>query len=258
MWNLRQEQVVIEILTEIENGSSKSSRHYHFQKLHKLVKIGGNVFVVQKRKNENDPLVYLVPYENCYDKLLEAHIETGHGGRDRMFYYVKKKWVISKNTCAIFVSLCKTCIRKRAAPRKAVVVKPILSDGFNLRGQVDLVDLQSCADGEFRWLMNYQDHSTKFLYLRPLKSKHASNVAEELLKIFFTVGAPKILQSDNGREFVAQVIRDIVALWPHCKIVHGRPRHPQTQGSVERANGDIENMMRAWMIDNNSTNWSRG
>ena len=152
-----------------------------------------------------------------------------------------------------------------------------------MRGQVDLIDFQSCKDGEFTFLMNFQDHGTKFLHLRPLKSKHAANVAEELSKIFFTFGAPRILQSDNGREFVAAVIHELglqktlqknnykffiffsffifvcsVSLWPHCKIVHGRPRHPQSQGSVERANADVENMIRAWMIDNNSTNWSRG
>ncbi|XP_043467654.1 uncharacterized protein LOC122501927 [Leptopilina heterotoma] len=41
-------------------------------------------------------------------------------------------------------------------------------------------------------------------------------------------------------------------------MVHGRPRHPQTQGSVERANGDVENMLRAWIIDNKSIEWARG
>lgn len=47
-------------------------------------------------------------------------------------------------------------------------------------------------------------------------------------------------------------------VWPDCKIVHGSPRHPQTQGSVERSNQDVKNMLRAWMRDNNSKNWSVG
>lgn len=105
--------------------------------------------------------------------------------------------------------------------------------------------------------MHYQDHGTKFSYLRPLKTKQAREVAEELTKIFYLCGAPRILQSDNGKEFVAKVIEQVVAIWPHCKILHGRPRHPESQGSVERANGDVENMLRAWMIDNDSTNWSQ-
>ena len=71
-------------------------------------------------------------------------------------------------------------------------------------------------------------------------------------------GAPLILQSDNGREFVAQVIKALMQLWPSCVIVHGRARHPQTQGSIERSNQDIEPMINNWMRDNGTTKWSLG
>ncbi|XP_046677250.1 KRAB-A domain-containing protein 2-like [Homalodisca vitripennis] len=76
--------------------------------------------------------------------------------------------------------------------------------------------------------------------------------------IFLTLGAPCILQSDNGREFVNKVISEVTQLWPELKIVHGKPRHSQSQGSVERANQDIENMLASWMADNKTTNWSEG
>ncbi|XP_023211665.1 KRAB-A domain-containing protein 2-like [Centruroides sculpturatus] len=35
-------------------------------------------------------------------------------------------------------------------------------------------------------------------------------------------------------------------MWKDVKIVHGKPRHSQTQGSVERANRDIQNMLTVW------------
>jgi len=54
-----------------------------------------------------------------------------------------------------------------------------------------------------------------------------------------TFGAPKILQSDNGREFVNSVINELKDLWPECVIVHGHPRHPPSQGSIERSNQDV-------------------
>ncbi|XP_025192476.1 KRAB-A domain-containing protein 2-like [Melanaphis sacchari] len=127
---------------------------------------------------------------------------------------------------------------------------------FNERGQVDLVDFQSVPDGKFKWILNYQDHSTKFLSLRSLESKRASEVANNLLSIFLTFGAPKILQNDNGREFVNSIIIELKELWPDCVIVHGRPRHPQSQESIERSNQDIENMLRAWMKDNKTKKWS--
>ena len=58
------------------------------------------------------------------------------------------------------------------------------------------------------------------------------------MDIFLLFGAPHILQSDNGSEFTAQIISDL-KLWPELVIVHGKPRQPQSQGSVERVNYDI-------------------
>ncbi|XP_031334323.1 uncharacterized protein LOC116164310 [Photinus pyralis] len=83
-------------------------------------------------------------------------------------------------------------------------------------------------------------------------------VAEHLLEVFADLGIPCVLQSDNGREFANQVIEELVGMWPDCHIVHGKPRHSQSQGSVERANQDIENKLASWMKDNNSTKWSEG
>ena len=36
------------------------------------------------------------------------------------------------------------------------------------------------------------------------------------------------------------------------------PRHPQSQGSVERANADIKSMIIYWTHENNNTHWSQG
>ncbi|XP_023014462.2 uncharacterized protein [Leptinotarsa decemlineata] len=58
--------------------------------------------------------------------------------------------------------------------------------------------------------------------------------------------------------FVNNVISELVTLSPELKIVHGKPRHSQNQGSVERANQDLENMMSSWLKDKNSTKWSEG
>jgi hypothetical protein len=47
-------------------------------------------------------------------------------------------------------------------------------------------------------------------------------------------------------------------MWPDMSFVHGRARHPQSQGSTERANGDIKKMIASWMRDNKSLKWSIG
>ena len=41
-------------------------------------------------------------------------------------------------------------------------------------------------------------------------------------------------------------------------MVHGKPRHSQSQGSVERANRDIQDILMMWQRDNQTTKWSDG
>jgi hypothetical protein len=119
-----------------------------------------------------------------------------------------------------------------------------VSKDFNSRGQVDLVDMQSMPDGNYRFIMNYQDHLTKFCIIENLSSKRAAEVAYTiLLNTYLVFGAPHILQSDNGREITAEIIKELKVLWPDLAIVHGKPRHPQSQGSVERSNADIHDMI---------------
>jgi transposase InsO family protein len=75
--------------------------------------------------------------------------------------------------------------------------------------------------------------------LNALERKTASSVAEKLIKIFADFGSPRILQSDNGKEFANQIVKEVCRQWKDIKIVHGKPRHSQSQGSVERSNRDI-------------------
>jgi hypothetical protein len=56
-----------------------------------------------------------------------------------------------------------------------------------------------------------------------------------------------ILQSDNGQEFLSQIIVELMNLWKDVIIVHGHARHPQSQGSVEHANQDVEVMLGNWL-----------
>jgi transposase InsO family protein len=135
-------------------------------------------------------------------------------------------------------------------------ITPIRTDRFMARWQVDLVDFRTCPDGEYKWICNVQDHFTKFCWLKPLKFKCAEEVAQVLYELMGTYGSPCILQSDNGKEFRNSVVYNLKKLWHNLKIIHGRPRHPQSQGSVERSNGDIQGILGSWMRDNNSTKWS--
>ncbi|XP_008185120.1 KRAB-A domain-containing protein 2-like [Acyrthosiphon pisum] len=57
------------------------------------------------------------------------------------------------------------------------------------------------------------DHLTKFVILKPLKTKRAEEIAYNLMEMYTPFGAPAILHSDNGREFVISVINELHSVW---------------------------------------------
>jgi hypothetical protein len=114
--------------------------------------------------------------------------------------------------------------------------------------------MKSQDDQTYKFVMVYQDHLTKSVLLRSLQSERAEKTAFQLIVIFLTFGAPCVLHSDTGRELVNSVITEISALWPQLKIVHGKLQHSQSQGLVEQANHDTENMLASWMKNNRTRN----
>ena len=54
------------------------------------------------------------------------------------------------------------------------------------------------------------------------------------------------------------VITELSAMWDGLKIVHGKPRRSQIEGSVERANSDIEDMLMTWLQSYSITHWGDG
>lgn len=82
------------------------------------------------------------------------------------------------------------------------------------RLQMDLIDMRSRPDHVssgriFRWILHLKDHFTKFCWAQPLETKEAREVYLGVRQIFFNFGPPKILQSDNGREFVNELITSL-------------------------------------------------
>ncbi|XP_052792275.1 KRAB-A domain-containing protein 2-like [Mya arenaria] len=201
---------------------------------YEILQCGDVEKLIKKRTHPEESPLYYVTIEDTFDVIKRAHIATGHGGRDRMIKELQRKYAnITTKALEHFKSLCAECQKKRKRPMtKGIVVRPILTKEFACRGQVDLIDMQAIAHSNYKWIMVYQDHLTKFCVIRPLTTKRASEVAFQLMDIFRLMGAPVILRSDNGSEFTSHVITELKEVWPTLKLVHGKPRHPHIQGSV--------------------------
>jgi hypothetical protein len=85
-----------------------------------------------------------------------------------------------------------------------------------------------------KWIVQMRCHTTEFVWANALSNKSSAMIAKFGRQVFETFGPPKILQCDNGAEFKGAFAAMLAPDYPSVLLIHGRPRHPQTQGAIER------------------------
>ena len=101
---------------------------------------------------------------NNQNKQQASHMAIGHGGRSRMIKELQKKYRnITCEQIMIYLNLCETCQRKSSMKKKGLVIPPMISNKMNSRCQIDLIDMQSQADKDYKFIFVYQDYLTKFV-----------------------------------------------------------------------------------------------
>lgn len=251
-------QTIKEVKEAKEKGK-KSSRDYRRAAKYDVISVQGTEKLIEAAHRERDRIRYYVHKEELFDILHDTHLNIGHGGRTRMLKELQGKYGnVTKEVIVLYLTLCKQCHQKNPVPKRGLAPKPMPFKDIDSRCQVEVFDMQSNADGEFKFILYYQDHSTKFIILRPLRAKQAHEVVSVLLDIFTILGTPGVLESDSGIEFTNQVVNELNEVWPELKIVCGQHRPGQGQGSLERASRDVKNMIRAWMRSHRSRRWAEG
>ncbi len=92
--------------------------------------------------------------EKVFADLLLAYGPDHNKGRilySRLVAIVHK---VPRSICNLSTDLCPRCIEHHQWNKPTAGLRPIVTDGFNVCGQVDLVDFQSMPDGDFKFLSN--------------------------------------------------------------------------------------------------------
>ena len=161
-------------LDELKTASlvvgKKTRREYHLPTRYEILQCGDVEKLIKKRKSEDIDPVYFVSIEETFGVINRSHIATGHGEIDRMQKYESSKYAnIQLDSLELFKSICLPRPEKKSRRHvKGVVVKLLLSDIFNSRIQVDLIDMQSSRVSSYNWILVAQCHLTKFVVLKPL------------------------------------------------------------------------------------------
>jgi hypothetical protein len=119
---------------------------------------------------------------------------------------------------------------------------------------IDCATLHCTSNGAV-YVLIMVDYFTKFVFIRALSDKKMTTIANALWLIFADFGLPKIIQSDNGSEFVNSLIKELVLA---TKMDHHltTPYYPQANGRVERKVRVVLNTIKK-QLEGHNANWSK-
>jgi hypothetical protein len=172
--------------------------------------------------------------------ITDAHA-LGHFGREAVFRSLWNKklwWPGIRNDISKVIDECIPCARFTVVKSGYDPASYVHATGPWEHIQIDnCVHLPPSPDG-LTTMFVVVDVFTGFVFLRALKSTASDEVARHLWDIFSVMGFPKIVQSDNGPEFVSDVMRAFAKLTgvDHRFI---SPYNPRADGKVERTIGTV-------------------
>ena len=233
----------------------KDPLDYYVRRRFAVKKYMDKYVLIDKKEEHNTSIKRYLYKEEIFDVIKTAHVNCLHGGIKKTYGHCRMQAAnIKINHIKAYLAVCDICRENKEKKKKeSSTCKKIHSSDFGERGQADLIDIRKLLlekgvrDRKYSFVLVYQDHFTKFCFLRGLRKKNTTSVIDAFSHIFSIIGAPRLLQTDNGGEFVGKAVCQYMeSSWPDVTLIRGSPYHPQSQGSVERANGHIKRLLQAF------------
>ena len=180
---------------------------------------------------------YIIPETEKRMEILERIHLKGHFGESAMIAAVQDKgynWPGLKKDVRKVCQTCITCLKFNNHNERYHELNTITS---NYPFEHIAIDLAGPFPTSFignNFLFVLIDIHSRFVLLKPIKNKTMEIIAETLIELFTIFGFPKILQSDNGTEFVNQLVDQI----SRSTMIEHRlisPYHPRANGAAERS-----------------------
>ena len=205
----------------------------------------------------------VVPSATQGDLLKIAHASpvAGHLGKNKVYDILTRDffWKGMSQDVKDFIRSCAQCQRFKNAPRPWLKpLRPIGAEAPFSRVAVDLItDLPESAGHRFKHVAVFTDMFTKWPEAAPLREKSAKAVADALFqRIICQHGIPQQLQSDQGPEFVNDIIARLTDRMEICHVTT-TPYNPSSNGAVEQFNKTLVHSLRKYIVDENPMNWDQ-
>ncbi|KII74858.1 Pro-Pol polyprotein [Thelohanellus kitauei] len=227
-----------------ENNEEKLNNRYR-QIAYKLVVIDDILYRrYSPRLGEEEKIYVIVPKQLREVFLKNSHttLSAGHPSYEKTLDRLKSVcyWSgIYKDT----MEYCIRCVPCAEASNKIshIPLTPMITTTLLEVVSNDILELPQSES--FRYILAVQDYFTKWLVTAALTDQKAEAVIQELVKIFANFGLPKIIHSDQSRNFESFAFQQMCRSFGIEKS-RTTSYHPQSNGLVERANQSILNILR--------------
>jgi hypothetical protein len=200
---------------------------------------------IHRKAEENEQIV--LPQTLWNTCLQMFHEGYSHPGSQRCLETIKIHyyWDSLRKDTIHHIRGCNQCrLRKSYQGRPAVPIMRYPAAKVPLeRLHMDLTGALPLSKGGYSYIFVVKDHLTKFVWLFPLKTKKAEDIAAVLVeKLFCTFGLPQHLFSDKGSEFVNRLVARI-SLLMKVNRVSTTPYNPRSNGFVENHNKTLKDQL---------------
>jgi len=119
---------------------------------------------------------------------------------------------------------------------------------------LDIVGPLPVTQGNSKYILTFQDDLSKYVVAVPIGQQDAETVARAFVtNIVLKYRAPRILQTDQGPNFISEVFRNTCKILK-IKKIQSTAFHPESQGSIERSHRVLAEYLRHY-VNEDQTNW---
>jgi len=189
--------------------------------------------------------------------LNQFHDQNSHHSHDKVYATIRTRyfWPRLYNDCRLYCKTCRICqqVRYDTHPRKAPMITWPIAPCCS-RWHMDIAGPIKKTKEGYQYILLCVESLSRWPEAFPLKTMEASEVADVLFnQIFCRYGAPEILMSDRGQNFMSKLVTRLCTLFS-VRRVRTSGYRPMCNSACENFNRTIWKGLKSYVV--NQEEWN--
>ena len=190
-------------------------------------------------------------------QLAHEGIFSGHLGVQKTYIRLSAEfyWNDMISDVSNFCAACDKCQKIGRKPVKSPLgVVPLIRE-VGEKMSTDLIGPLPVTTNGNRYILTLIDFASRYPMAKALRKTDSQTLSEALLDMFADIGIPRELLSDNGSNFVSELMHEVTRLLS-IKQVKTSLYNPRHNGCIENLNKNTKNILRK-LASESPQEWDR-